>query len=101
MKMFLVFLFTLISNLFKPTETIGRTLLPTKVSWPKPRKQFAIVRTLNTVRKNRLGNSRTNIVGFVCEYIANIVLAVYFSGNATIAITLPTDKDWSLLFTHS
>ena len=101
MKVFLVFLVTLISNLFKPIETIGRTLLPTKVSWPKPRKQFAIVRTLNTVRKNRLGNSRANIVGFVCEYIANIVLAVYFYGNATIAITLPTDKDWSLLFTHS
>ena len=99
--MFLVCLVTLISNLFKPIETIGRTLLPTKVSWPKPRKQFAIVRTLNTVRKNRLGNSRANIVGFVCEYIANIVLAVYFYGNATIAITLPTDKDWSLLFTHS
>ena len=98
MKMFLVFLFTLISNLFKPTETIGRTLLPTKIRWPKPRKQFAIVRTLNTVRKNRLGNSRTNIVGFVCEYI---VLLAYFSGNATIAITLPTDKDWGLLFTHS
>jgi hypothetical protein len=97
-KMFLVFLVTLISNLFKPTETIGRTLLPTKVSWPKPRKQFAIVRTLNTVRKNRLGNSRTNIVGFVCEYI---VLVAYFSGNATIAINLPTDKDWGLLFTHS
>lgn len=100
MKVFLVFLVTLISNLFKPIETIGRTLLPTKIRWPKPRKQFAIVRTLNTVRKNRLGNSRANIVGFVCEYIANIVL-VYFSGNATIAITLPTDKDWSLLFTHS
>ena len=98
MKMFLVFLFTLISNLFKPTETIGRTLLPTKVRWPLPRKQFAIVQTLNTVRKNRLGNSRGNIVGFVCEYI---VLLVYFYGNATIAINLPTDKDWGLLFTHS
>lgn len=97
MKVLLVFLFTLISNLFKPIETIGRTLLPTKVRWPLPRKHFAIVHTLNTVRKNRLGNSRTNIVGFVCEYI----VLVYFSGNATIAITLPTDKDWSLLFTHS
>lgn len=98
MKMFLVFLFTLVSNLFRPTETIGRTLLPTKVSWPKPRKQFVIVRTLNTVRKNRLGNSRGNIVGFVCEYI---VLVAYFYGNATIAINLPTDKDWGLLFTNS
>lgn len=98
MKLFLVLLFTLISNLLKPTETIGRTLLPTKVRWPPPRKQFAIVRTLNTVRHNRLGNSHGNIVGYVCEYI---VLVAYFSGNATIAITLPTDKDWGLLFTHS
>lgn len=98
MKVFLVFLFTLISNLFKPTEAIGRTLLPTKVSWPKPRKQFAIVRTLNTARHNRLGDSHGSIVGFVCEYI---VLVAYFYGNATTAINLPTDKDWGLLFTHS
>lgn len=71
------------------------------VSWPVPRKLYALVKSLNTVRRNRLGNSRISVVGYVSEYIWYGVIRAYIEGNATIAINqkyLPNELDLGLVF---
>lgn len=103
MNVFL-WLFNLIMSLFNPVTVPSwkvRKIFYLKPNWPVPRKLYAVVKSLNTVRRNRLGNSRISVAGYVSEYICDIVLKAYIVGNATVALkqnNLPTEFDAGLVF---
>ena len=94
----------LIMSLFKPVTVPSwkvRKVCYLKPNWPVPRKLYAVVKSLNTVRRNRLGNSRISVAGYVSEYIWYGVIRAYIEGNATIAINqkyLPNELDLGLVF---
>jgi hypothetical protein len=104
-----IWLLNLIMTLFKPVTSPSWKVAklcyikpnwPT-VNWPVPRKLYAVVKSLNTVRRNRLGNSRISVAGYVSEYIWYGVIRAYIEGNATVAINqkyLPNELDLGLVF---
>lgn len=103
MNVFL-WLLNLIMSLFKPVTSPSwkvSKVLYLKPNWPVPRKLYAVVKSLNTVRRNRLGNSRISVAGYVSEYIWEGVIKAYILGYATVALkqkNLPDELELGLLF---